>query len=102
LGALSVQCWNGGFCDDELASGELEGPTALAYDEALDSWFVVAGTRLVVAGRVEGNPIVKQSLSLTSLPDPVRRIDVAVSGDTAAVLQVSREAGSALTFLGCF
>lgn len=102
LGALSVRCWDGGFCDDEVATGELEGPTALAYDEAMDTWFVAAGTRLVVAERVEGNAIVKQSLDLTSLPDPVRRIDVAVSGDTAAVVQVSRDAGSALTFLGCF
>jgi len=102
LGALSVQCWDGGFCDDEVASGELEGPTALAYDEAMDTWFVAAGTRLVVVGRFEGSAIVEQSLDLTSLPDPVRRIDVAVSGDTAAVVQVSRDAGSALTFLGCF
>lgn len=102
LGALSLLCWDEGFCNDDVASGELEGPTALAYDEAMDTWFVAAGTRLVVVGRFEGNAIVKQSLDLTSLPDPVRRIDVAVSGDTAAVVQVSRDAGSALTFLGCF
>jgi hypothetical protein len=102
LAALSVQCWDGGFCDEEVASGALEGPTALAYDEAMDTWLVAAGTRLVVVGRFEGNAIVKQSLDLASVPTPVRRIDVAVSGHTAAVVQVSRDAGSALTFLGCF
>lgn len=102
LAALSVQCSDGGLCDDEVAAGELEGPTALAYDEARDTWFVAAGTRLVVVGRFEGNAIVKQSLELTSLSDTVRRIDVAVSGNTAAVVQVSRDAGSSLTLLGCF
>jgi hypothetical protein len=102
LGALSVQCWDGGFCDDEVASGELEGPTALAYDEAQDTWFVATGTQLEVVGRLDGTPLVKQSLALSSLSETVRRIDVAVSGKTAAIVQVSHDARSALTFLGCF
>ncbi len=103
LGALSLQCADGRFCHELLAGPDAEqhGPTALAYDDATDTWFVAAGTALWVVGRAEGVPAIKQAETLDALPSPPNRLDVVVSGSTAAVLQTSESGGSALTFVGC-
>ena len=105
LGSLSLQCLEAGFCNDSIDAPELgvaEGPTALAYDEAADVWFVVAGSQLLAVGRVEDEPVVKQAeLRDVGGALPVR-VDVAVSGGAAAFVQTAADHDSVLTFMGCF
>jgi len=106
LGGLTLQCEEGGFCNVVFEAQELQGtptgPTGLAVDEASDTWFVMAGTQLAVVGRAEGGAVLKQAVSLDPLADAPRRVDVAVSGGAAAIVQAGRDGDSALTFLGCF
>ena len=106
LGGLSLQCVEGRFCHAQIEADELaatqSGPTALAYDDAADTWFVAAGRELAVVGRSDQMPVIKQAEVLDTLGVAPNRLDVAVSGSTAAVLQTSASGGSALTFLGCF
>jgi len=46
--------------------------------------------------------VLKQAVALDALvDDPPERVDVAVSGGTAAIVQAGYD-DSALTFLGCF
>ena len=106
LGGLTLQCFEGGFCNERIAS-EVEQqvpgvPMALGRDDAVDTWFVVAGTRLLTVGRGSGGAVVQQELSLDALRDAPNRVDVAVSGGTAAVVQAAADGESALTFFGCF
>lgn len=106
LDAFTLQCSNGGFCDDEVYAEELQeelvGPTGLAYDEGSDTWFVVAGTQLVVVGRGEDGAVVMQAEALDALDKAPMRVDVAVTGGAAAIVHAARYGESALTFLGCF
>jgi hypothetical protein len=94
------------FCNERLDSGASgatpTGPTGLAFDKASDTWFVVAGTQLLVVGRSGGGALVEQTLVLERLDEAIERVDVEVSGGTAALVQVDRSGDSALTFLGCF
>lgn len=106
LGGLTLQCEEGGFCNVVFDAQELQenltGPTGLGVDEASDTWFVMAGTQLAVVGRGEGGAVLKQAVSLDALDDAPRRVDVAVSGGAAAIVQATQDGDSALTFLGCF
>ncbi|MBW2629912.1 MAG: hypothetical protein JRE45_20175 [Deltaproteobacteria bacterium] len=68
----------------------------------MDTWFVATGTELLVVGRGADGPAVKQVEVRESLGDAPNRIDVAVSGGTAAFVQSAKNGESALTFLGCF
>jgi hypothetical protein len=106
LAGLTMQCAAGGFCDEAIDGGALRkptsGPTGLAFDETSDTWFVVVGTELVVVGRGAGGAVVKQTEARDVLGEPPNRVDVAVSGGTAAVVQASERGDSVLTFLGCF
>jgi hypothetical protein len=100
----TLQCVQGRFCN-QLIEGEHEdpsGPIELAYDEANDTWFVVAGTELIVVSRGDGGPVTKQALVRDLLGEAPNRVDVAVSGNSAAVVQAAKNGRSALTFLGCF
>ena len=101
----TFQCRQGGFCSAAIESDELgapEGPTGLAYDEGRDSWFVVSGLQLAMVGRGEAGPVVAQVQALGPVRDAPNRVDVAVSGSTAAVVHAEKAGQSALTFLGCF
>ncbi|MBW2212118.1 MAG: hypothetical protein JRG67_13960, partial [Deltaproteobacteria bacterium] len=106
LAGLTLLCLEGRFCGDAIEAQGLQanptGPTALAYDEAMDTWFVATGTELLVVGRGADGPAVKQVEVRDSLGDAPNRIDVAVSGGTAAFVQSAKNGESALTFLGCF
>jgi hypothetical protein len=106
LNAFTLQCSDGGFCNDEIYAealqGELAGPTGLAYDEASDTWFVIAGTQLVVVARGQEGAVVKQVAALDSLSGAPGRVEVAVSDGATAVVQSTGDGDSALTFLGCF
>jgi len=106
LGGFTLQCQEGRFCNEwiegKALQEELGGPTALAFDEATDTWFVVAGTQLAVVGRREGGAVVTQADVLDALGEAPNRVDVVVSGGTAAVVQAAEDGNSALTFLGCF
>jgi len=106
LHLLSLQCHEGGFCNEAIEAPELPGtptgPTALAFDDATDTWFVMAGTQLAVVGRSGDSAVVTQAVQLDALAGAPERIDIAVSGSTAAVVQASRGGESTLTFLGCF
>ena len=62
----------------------------------------MAGTQLAVVGRAEGGAVLKQAVSLDPLDDAPKRVDVAVSGGAAAIVQAAADGDSALTFLGCF
>ena len=85
----------------EAAEGT-PAPTGLAFDAASDTWFVAAGTELAVVARGEAGAVVTQAVRLDALAEAPSRVDVAVSGQIAAVLQVTKRGDSALTFLGCF
>jgi hypothetical protein len=101
----TFQCRHGGFCNTAVDSAELQkpaGPTGLAYDEARDAWFVVAGSQLAVVGRGEGGAVVEQVQPLRTLRDAPNRVDVVVRGGIAAVVHAEPRGQSALTFLGCF
>jgi hypothetical protein len=106
LGWLTLQCEDAGFCQVAFDAQELQGtptgPTGLAFDEDNDVWFVMAGTQLAVVGRGEEGAVLKQAVALDALEEAPKRVDVAVSGGTAAVLQAANGGDSALTFLGCF
>ncbi len=105
LGGATFQCAQGGFCNAAIDSDDLQtpaGPTGLAYDDARDAWFVVAGSQLAVVGRGDDGPVVEQVQVLRALRDAPNRVDVAVSGGTAAVVHAEKRGQSALTFLGCF
>jgi hypothetical protein len=105
LGLLTLQCEEAGFCKVAFDAQELQGtptgPTGLALDQTNDVWFVMAGTQLAVVGRSEGRAVLEQAVVLNALDDAPKRVDVAVSGGTAAIVQANND-GSALTFLGCF
>jgi hypothetical protein len=96
----------GRFCHERIEVEAPEegpvGPTALAFDEVTDTWFVMAGTLLAVVGRGEDGAIVKQAEVLDAIANAPNRVDVAVSGGTAAIVQAAADGESALTFLGCF
>jgi hypothetical protein len=104
LGGLTLQCLPRRFCNQRVegAHGEPTGPIELAYDEATDTWFVAAGTELLVVGRGDRGPVVKQALTRDLLSEAPNRVDVAVNGRTAAIVQAAQRGDSALTFLGCF
>jgi hypothetical protein len=106
LGGATLQCTAAGFCNEAIDTPGLLGaptePTGLSFDEVTDSWFVVAGTQLAVVGRGEDGAFVKQAEVLDAIDDAPNRVDVAVSGGTAAIVQASADGESALTFLGCF
>jgi hypothetical protein len=106
LSGVTLQCREGGFCNETIGAqqppGDRAGPTALAFDEATDTWFVMAGTELTVVGRGEDGAVVKQAGVLDALGDAPNRVDVAVGGGTAAVVQAAENRNSALTFMGCF
>ena len=106
LDGFTLQCKAGLYCNASLSADELlgtaEGPTALAFNERSDSWFVAVGRQIIVVGRDNGSAVVNQLDQRLELASAPNRIDVAVSGDTAAVMQSTRDGDSALTFLGCF
>jgi len=105
LGALLLLCVDGGFCNEGIdAEGlrELKGPTGLAYHQADDTWFVVAGGQLAAVGRAEDGPVVKQTVVLDALRGIPNRVEVEVSGGTAAIVHAEVDGQSGLTFLGCF
>jgi hypothetical protein len=106
LGGLTLQCTAEGFCNERIGSEvaqQVPGvPMALGYHEAADTWFIVAGTQLMVVGRGDDGAVVVQEVALEALADPPNRVDVVVSGGTAAVVQATADGTSALTFLGCF
>ena len=106
LGQATLQCEEGGSCNVGFGAEELQGtptgPTGLAFDEDRDVWFVMAGTQLAVVGRAEGGAVLKQAMVLDALDEAPKRVDVVVSGGTAAVVQAVTNGDSALTFLGCF
>ncbi|MDH3655780.1 MAG: hypothetical protein OEN21_16055 [Myxococcales bacterium] len=105
LGGATFQCKQGGFCNAPIDVDDLQkpaGPTGLSYDEARDAWFVVAGSQLAVVGRGNDGPVVEQVQVLRALRDAPNRVDVVVSGGTAAVVHAEKRGQSALTFLGCF
>ena len=105
LGQATLQCEAAGFCkvafDAQDLQGTPAGPTGLAFDEDNDVWFLMAGTQLAVVGRGEGGAVLKQAVVLDTLDDAPGRVDVVVSGGTAAIVQAA-DSQSALTFLGCF
>jgi hypothetical protein len=106
LGGLPLQCLQGRFCNERIEHEDLQaqpaGPTALALDEVRDVWFIVAGAEAAVVGRTEAGAVVVQAFALDALGEVPNRVDVAVSGGTAAVVQADKGGDSALTFLGCF
>jgi len=106
LGALTLQCAEERFCNETFGRQELQetptGPTGLAFDDATDSWFVVAGTQIAVVGRGEAGAFIKQAEVRDVLGDAPTKVEVKVSGGTAGVVQAAKDGKSALTFLGCF
>jgi hypothetical protein len=105
LSGATFGCRQGGLCNAAIDSDPLQtpaGPTGLAYDESRDTWFVVAGLALAVVGRGEPGAVVAQVQRLRALRGAPNRVDVVVSGGTAAVLHSEARGQSALTFLGCF
>jgi hypothetical protein len=106
LGLWTLQCVDGGFCDEAFGAQDLSqtpaGPTALAFDDATDSWFVVAGTQIAIVGRDEDDAALKQAEVRDVLGDAPNRVEVKVSGGTAGVVQAAKGGKSSLTFLGCF
>jgi hypothetical protein len=62
----------------------------------------MAGTQLAVVGRGEEGAVLKQAVVLDALDEAPKRVDVVVSGGTAAIVQAVTNGDSALTFLGCF
>jgi len=102
LGGLTLLCADGGFCNEIILDRNPTGPTALAYDEGTDTWFVVAGNQLAVVARGGMGAVVKQTQVLDSLNDSPNRVDVVVSDGTAAIMQAAKHGKSALTFMGCF
>ncbi|MGB8221626.1 MAG: hypothetical protein WCF10_03520 [Polyangiales bacterium] len=106
LGGLTLQCQEGGYCNEPIEGralpGDASGPTGLAFDAASDTWFVAAGTELMVVTRGEAGAVVTQAVRLDALAEAPSRVDVAAIGPVAAVVQVTKRGDSALTFLGCF
>ena len=106
LGGVTLQCTEDGFCNDAIDADDLleaaTGPTGLAFDELTDTWVVVAGGQVVLVGRSADRAVVKQVLVPETLGNAPNRVDVAVSGGTAAVVQAAKNGDSTLTFLGCF
>ena len=105
LGGGTLLCRDGGFCNDELVFDELEalaGPTALAYDEQSDRWFVATVEHVAVVARGTEGAQVTQVKLLGALSDVPRRVEARVSGGTAAIVHAAPSGDSGLTFLGCF
>ena len=106
LDALTLQCEQGRFCSTTLDAPELaeevDGPVALAFDEARNHWFVAAGTQLIVASHADQGAAVLQVVERDLLSSAPVRVDVAASGGTAAIVQAAKTGQSTLTFLGCF
>jgi len=106
LGGETLQCAQGWLCGAEIDADPIaDTPTTamgLAYDGANDTWVVAAGEQLLVVGRGENGPVVQQSLVSSVGDEPPTRIDVVVSGGTAAIVQTEEYGDTALTFMGCF
>jgi len=106
LNGLSLQCMEGRFCNALVNADSLEeeatGPTSVAYEPKTDVWFVAAGSQILALGRDGVAPVVLQTELRSDLSAPPNRVDVVVSGGTAAVMQSTASGESALTFLGCF
>jgi hypothetical protein len=106
ISGLTLQCLPGRLCN-----ARLDGPTVqetsttamgLAYEKESDTWVIVASEQLLAVGRAEGGAVVKQSLINKLDSGPPRRVAIATSGGTAAIVQASESGSSTLTFLGCF
>jgi hypothetical protein len=106
LGGATLQCRDGRYCTADLDADPIAaGPTTpmgLAFDEATDTWVVAASEQLLVVARRNGEPVVKQSERSSLTSGPPSRIDVAMSGGTAAIVQSTTSGESVLTFMGCF
>lgn len=106
LDAVTLECREGRFCNAPLPAEDLLGPAGapadLAYHEGSDTWFVAAGRQIIAVGRDGTSAVVNQLDERDDLPDSPNLVDVAVSGDTVAIMQSTRSGKSALTFLGCF
>jgi hypothetical protein len=106
LAGLTLQCAEGHFCGAQIDAGPIEESPktamGLAYDEATDSWVIAASEQVLVVGRGESGPVVKQSLRSSIGDEPPTRIDVVVSGGTAAIVQTGEHGNTALSFMGCF
>lgn len=105
VNGLSLRCIQGKFCNESIPEAELRtaarGPTALDYQASRDLWVVAADSQIVLVGRQNERAVVhqvEQRLDLTF----ANRVDVAVSGETVAIMQSAAKGESALTFLGCF
>jgi hypothetical protein len=106
LGGVTLQCQPGGHCNGLVDSVPIAASAVtamgLAYDSSRDAWFVAASEQLLVVGRGASGPAVMQSLESSLGSEPPRRIDVAVSGGTAAIVQSDEHGDSVLSFMGCF
>lgn len=105
LGGVTLQCREGGYCnatiDADPIAAQATTAMGLAFDETSDTWVIAAGEQLLVVGRRDGEPVVKQAEQSSLSAQSPRRIDVAMSGGTAAVVQSAESGESILTFLGC-
>ena len=106
LGGLTLQCAETGLCGAEVDSGPIDDsdatPTGLAYDDERDAWAIVIGAQVWLVARGDAGPIVTQAFTSVAGENPPRRVDVAWSGGTAAVVQSEKWGNSTLTFMGCF
>lgn len=106
LGGATLRCRAGRFCGALIDSAPLEETVtttmALGFDEGSDTWFIAAGEQLLVVGREKSGPVVKQRLDSSVGDEPPTRIDVALSGGTAAVVQTGEAGQTTLSFMGCF
>ncbi len=106
LVGVTLQCAEGRFCGAELDADPIEASAetamGLAYDEGTDSWVIAASEQLLVVGRGQSGPLVTQRLLSSVGDEPPTRIDVVVSGGTAAIVQTGEHGETALTFMGCF
>lgn len=106
LAGLTLQCGEERFCNDEVQADLIDETAttamALAFDATRDTWVVAASEQLLLIGRSEAGPVVKQALRSPVGGGAPNRIDVAVSGGTAAFAQNSKGGDTVLTFMGCF
>ena len=106
LGGATLQCKPGGFCNGLVASDPIDATpttaTGLAYEESRDTWVLVAGEQVLLVGRGAAGPVVQQALESSIGDEPPRRVELAVSGGTAAIVQADERGDSVLTFMGCF
>jgi len=106
LSGATLQCLAGGFCNAVVEATPIEESattaTGLAFDETRDAWVVAAGDQLLMVSRGEHGPVVGQRITSRVRDALPTRIDVAVSGGTAAIVQTAENRESVLTFMGCF